>query len=400
MVHLGTGAISRRATLAEGVTCLAWAVATLYIGGQEGGVAALEEQGPARQVLALDSSLVQLATSEEVVVASTQTRAVVCHTQVRGYREVGTKARQGGQGVALLGRRLWAARPGCRLWEVEVEGGAVVSTRQYRGVLGEEARLHGWRGRKEGGGEHGFLRLQGQGSTLLTWSSSGRLYLLDVEQSGVLAWWSIHPARVATAVLEGDLVLVLDTEGGLHFFSFAPVPRCPGRLHSLTLAPLARLVARAGHLGLPGPWSELLLLNRSQVGGQERLGFMVGGQVKGLGREELGQVLATRHLMARLTDRERVAKVARLLDCVEALLARRVGGVVCNLRVRSCFIQIPLHYILSCLRVGGRGGGARGGQSVRRGGSMHQVTPYKMQEALANAFMEANNRTPFVCGMV
>ncbi len=65
-------------------------------------------------------------------VGSTQSRAVICNNAAKSYREVGSKPRQGSQGVSILGSRLWSARPGCRLWEVDTETGAVLATRQYR----------------------------------------------------------------------------------------------------------------------------------------------------------------------------------------------------------------------------------------------------------------------------
>ncbi len=63
---------------------------------------------------------------------STESRAVICNNLLKSYREVGSKPRQGSQGVTLLADRLWSARPGCRLWEVDTTTGAVLATRQYR----------------------------------------------------------------------------------------------------------------------------------------------------------------------------------------------------------------------------------------------------------------------------
>ena len=59
-------------------------------------------------------------------------RAVICNHVLKSYREVGSRLRQGGQGVSLLAGRLWAARPGSRLWEVDSQTGAALATRQYR----------------------------------------------------------------------------------------------------------------------------------------------------------------------------------------------------------------------------------------------------------------------------
>ena len=120
IVSLATAAISRRCSLTSPISCLAWGGASLCLGGEGGVVAVLGEEGAPRQILALDSCVVQVAVEGSLLVASCLTRAVVCELETRSYREVGSRLRQGGQGVALLGGRLWAARPGCRLWEVQV----------------------------------------------------------------------------------------------------------------------------------------------------------------------------------------------------------------------------------------------------------------------------------------
>ena len=253
VVSLYTGVVTRRATLGQEVTSLAWAAGALYMGGEGGRVGAVGEEGEERQVLALDSQVVQLATEGEVLVASTLTRVVVCHTGHKTFREVGSKLRQGPLGAALLGGRVWAARPGCRLWEVEVDSASVLFTRQFRAPITElpPAKLHGWPGpRPSYGGEHGFTLLRAQDGLLLTWSPSGRIYILDMEHSGILAWTSVSPSCIVEAVVEGSLVVVLDDQG---------------LLHTLTFGPLAALVTRAAELLLARPWADLLLLNRSQV---------------------------------------------------------------------------------------------------------------------------------------
>ena len=221
-------------------------------------------------MLSLDSAVVQVVGKGSNLAVSTMTRVVVADTAQRTFHEVGTKLRQGCQGVALAGGRIWAARPGCRLWEVDSVTGMVLSTRQFRPALGElpPSRLHAWRveGTREIGGEHGFgLLVAGEQGRLLTWSTSGRLYVLDTKVSGLAAWATLAPARVAGAALKGNTIALLDTNG---------------RLRSLTQGTLVQLLERAVKLDKPEVWAELLLLNRSTV--------------KGLGREDLVRVAATR----------------------------------------------------------------------------------------------------------
>ena len=298
LVDLQSGQVIRTASLNQQVTCLTWSTSTVYIGGLEGRVAvlSLSDDSPLRQVLQLDSRVVQIAAEADIMVASTLSRAVVCHLRLKTFQEVGSKARQGEQGVAFAAGRLWAARPGCRLWEVDQETAAVVSTRQFRAVLSElpASRLHGWTGQRLGyGGSHGFTKLQTTGNILMSWSPTGRLYLLDAEHSGVLAWTSLSPRTIKHAVIDGDTIAVLDTHGHLRSLSFGALPH---------------LIARAKDFHKAGPWSDLLLMNR--------------GHVRALPAEELDVVLSSRQLLGQIEDRDRAARVSRLLDCVQALLCR------------------------------------------------------------------------------
>ena len=298
LVDLQSGLVIRTTSLGQQVTCLSWAASTLYIGGSEGRVAVLDlnDDNPLRQVLQLDSRVVQVAAEADIMVASTLSRAVVCHLRSKTFQEVGSKARQGEQGVAFAAGRLWAARPGCRLWEVDQETATVVSTRQFRAVLGElpASRLHGWAGQRLGfGGTHGFTKLQTTGNILMSWSPTGRIYLIDAEHSGVLAWTSLSPSTIKHAVIDGDTIAVLDTHGQLRSIAFGSLPH---------------LITRSKDLNKAGPWSELLLMNR--------------GHVRALPSEDLDEVLASRHLLGQMEDRDRAARVSRLLDCVQALICR------------------------------------------------------------------------------
>ena len=298
LLDLQSGEVIRTCSLGQQVTCLFWSASSLYIGGSGGRVAvlSLDEDSPLRQVLQLDSQVVQITAEADLMVVSTFTRAVVCNLCLKTFQEVGSKARQGEQGVALAAGRLWAARPGCRLWEVDKETAAVVSTRQFRAVLSElpASRLHGLAGQRlSHGGSHGFTKLRACGNVLLSWSPTGRLYLLDAENSGLLAWTSFGPSTIKDAVLDGDTVAVLDTKG---------------HLRSITFGSLSHLIAKARDLNKAGPWSDLLLLNR--------------GNIRALLSEDLNVVWSSRQLLGQLEDRDRAARVSRLLDSVQALLYR------------------------------------------------------------------------------
>ena len=89
VLQLQSGQIVSKSPLNERVTSLAWSGRHLYVGGEGGCVALVdlsESNGAVRQILALDSSIVQLTTHGELLIASTLTRAVVCNTGQKTFR--------------------------------------------------------------------------------------------------------------------------------------------------------------------------------------------------------------------------------------------------------------------------------------------------------------------------
>ena len=80
------------------MTCLAWGPGGLWAGGAGGAVAVLDPGGgPARQVLSLDSRLVQLSPGSGLLAASCLTGTVICNPHHRTVRPLGRRARRGRQ---------------------------------------------------------------------------------------------------------------------------------------------------------------------------------------------------------------------------------------------------------------------------------------------------------------
>merc|ERR1712106_269519 len=152
---------------------------------------------------------------------------VVCNTGLKTFREVGSKPRQGDQGVGIVGDQIWAARPGCRIWDVDPETGSVLSTRQFRKALSELAPtpIINWNNGKYGfGGEHGFSLLKSNTNGItITHSQTGRIYLLDMKNSGIVAWTSVSPSNINKTYIQGNLAVVLDTSGVIRTISFNPL---------------------------------------------------------------------------------------------------------------------------------------------------------------------------------
>ena len=94
-VLIQEGEILSRAELGQAVTCLAWGPGGLWAGGA---VAVLDPGGgPARQVLSLDSRVVQLSPGSSLLAASCLTGAVICSPHHRTVRPLGRRARRGRQ---------------------------------------------------------------------------------------------------------------------------------------------------------------------------------------------------------------------------------------------------------------------------------------------------------------
>ena len=297
-----TGSLVYKSGLSESVSCLAWCGESLYVGGGGGCVAVVDGGGAVRQILALDSKIVQIATQDDLLVASTCTKCVICNISLKTFREVGSKPRQGEQGVAILERETWAARPGCRIWEVDQETGAVLSTRQFRKALNDLAPtpvIH-WNNGKYGfGGEHGFSLLNSNDNGItVTHSHTGRIYLLDMKNSGVLAWTSVSPSVINKTYIQGNLAVVLDTLGAIK---------------TITFSPLVDLIQASYDLEKFVLCSDILLSNRNTI--------------KSLPFSDITKILTLRDLGNNLTDKERVAKVRRLMDAMDTFVGKSLSGV-------------------------------------------------------------------------
>ena len=261
-----------------------------------------ESNGAVRQILALDSSIVQLTTHGELLIASTLTRTVVCNTVQKTFREVGSKLRQGEQGVAIVEGQIWAARPGCRIWEVDPDTGSVLSTRQFRKALSELAPtpIINWNNGKYGfGGDHGFSLLNSnENGITVTHSQSGRIYLLDMKHSGIVAWSSVSPSIINKTHIQGNLAVVLDTSGVIKTINFGP---------------LVDLLQASYELEKFNLCSDILLSNRNTI--------------KSLPYSDISKILTMRNLVTHLDDRDKVAKIKRLMDAMDTFVGKSLSRV-------------------------------------------------------------------------
>ena len=303
VLEIQSGQIVSKCPLNEQITSLAWSGRHLYAGGADGSVLLLdmwETNHAAKQILALDSSIVQLATHQELLVASTLTRAVVCNIQLKTFREVGSKLRQGKQGITGIKGKIWAARPGSRIWEVDAETGSVLSTKQFRKALNEmtPTPIVNWNTEMYGyGGEHGFsLLYPNNDEILVSHSQTGRLYFLDMKNSGLVAWTSIAPCKIVKTCFDGNMVAILDSDG---------------IVRSINFGPLMNILESSYELEKFSLCCDILLSNRSTI--------------KSLPLRDISSILKMKDMISNVTDKEKVAKVKRLMDSMDNFIRKSLS---------------------------------------------------------------------------
>ena len=209
----------------ESVTALSISrAAEVYVGGDRGCVAVFSSRArDTRQILDLAAPLVQIAVSGDTVVASSTADTVICNSRLKTFRHVGSQQRSGHHGVCLAGGQVWSSRPGARVWRVDIKTGEVLATVKYKPLLRtiNSSRIIGsassTSSTTSSTSEHSFSNLNTDSSGLtVTFSNSGNiLYILDLEQSEVIAWSPVNDIQIKEAHLEGDLVLIVGRGGEL-----------------------------------------------------------------------------------------------------------------------------------------------------------------------------------------
>ncbi|XP_050441842.1 uncharacterized protein LOC126846466 [Adelges cooleyi] len=94
-------------------------------------------QTPPYTMIQLDSKVVQMNSSDDLLVVSTLTRCYVCDIVKEQYKQIGQKPRDGDYGCCIVEwkeKKIFSARPGSRIWEVEING-TVQSTHQLKYCL-------------------------------------------------------------------------------------------------------------------------------------------------------------------------------------------------------------------------------------------------------------------------
>ena len=104
---------------------------------------------------------------------------------------------------------MWSSRPGARIWRVDISSGEVLATVKYKPLLHtfNRSQIIGCDGpisASTSSAEHSFSNLNTDTSGLtVTFNNSGNiLYILDLEQSEVIAWSPINHIQIKEALLK------------------------------------------------------------------------------------------------------------------------------------------------------------------------------------------------------
>ena len=211
----------------------------VFVGGEGGCVAVYSEHShDTRQILDLAGPVVQIEVSEDTVVVGSTAGPVICNTGEKTFRQVGSQQRTGQHGVCLTGGQVWSSRPGARVWRADINTGEVLATLKYKPLLSTVSRsqIIGCEGPLSPSSttstvEHSFSKLNTDNTSGLTvtFSTSGNiLYILDLEQSEVIAWSPINNIQIKEAHIEGDLVLIVGGGGELLSLRLGAVPQLAG----------------------------------------------------------------------------------------------------------------------------------------------------------------------------
>lgn len=199
---------------------------------------------PAYTFMKLDSAVVQISCYEEYLLISTKTRCYICDTTKEQYKQIGNQLREGFYGATFMKHenvfKIYCARPGSRLWEVD-DSGDVVSTHQFKKALAIQStavvRLEEnelilktrpcWPDQS-----FNFYYLFGfLDGFLLTFKSDG-IYIFDPCNAEVVLW-SDHCKDIVMVKSVHDIIYVWTSLGQLYSFVVTPLSKCLIQLYFL-----------------------------------------------------------------------------------------------------------------------------------------------------------------------
>lgn len=177
-------------------------------------------------MIELDSKVIQIDSSDDLLVISTLTRCYVCDMTKEQFKQIGQKPREGDYGCCIVAwdeKKIFAARPGSRIWEVELNG-IVRSTHQLKYCLAtpptlnicaqESFDLSRISGKNWSPQSLNFKKLYKIWENCLLTYTSNSIFILDMLKINVLLWCDGY-SNVQNVKYIEDTVYIWSSKGEL-----------------------------------------------------------------------------------------------------------------------------------------------------------------------------------------
>ncbi|XP_030562247.1 Hermansky-Pudlak syndrome 5 protein homolog [Drosophila novamexicana] len=212
-------------------------------------------------LLYLDAPVVQIDDFESLLLVSNSTKCILCNTEYEEYKQIGNRPRDGAFGAcffispheSLQPSRIYCARPGTRIWEVDFEG-EVVQTHQFKSALATAPAKILRPSESEAFDEEDadaleandellnyqpqqlqFAKLQRLGQNFLLAYTELGLYIFDVRHSTVVLWCNQFERIVDCRVAGADIFVFTQT-GSLYSVQLQTL-----EAHAISLMQLSKL---------------------------------------------------------------------------------------------------------------------------------------------------------------
>uniref|UniRef100_A0A8D9E1H2 Hermansky-Pudlak syndrome 5 protein homolog n=1 Tax=Cacopsylla melanoneura TaxID=428564 RepID=A0A8D9E1H2_9HEMI len=195
-------------------------------------------QVPCFTLMQLDSRIIQMSTCVDWLLVSTMTRSYLCDTVHEQYRQIGKKLRDGHYGACFVQNKIYSARPGARLWEVNTEG-RVLSTQQYKNSLNvpptplvklNQTNLSPATATDTGDKGFNFNKLGIINDKYIFTFTKDALYVFDPERLDLVLWNNdVHD--IVDVKCYQDTLYVWSSHNKVNVFTLSPLDKCLLRLY-------------------------------------------------------------------------------------------------------------------------------------------------------------------------
>ncbi|KAL1459762.1 hypothetical protein WDU94_011717 [Cyamophila willieti] len=195
-------------------------------------------QVPCFTLMQLDSRIIQMSTCVDWLLVSTMTRSYLCDTVHEQYRQIGKKLRDGHYGACFVQNKIYSARPGARLWEVNTEG-RVLSTQQYKNSLNvpptplvklNQTNLSPATATDSGDKGFNFNKLGIINDRYIFTFTKDALYVFDPERLD-LVLWNNDVRDIVDVKCYQDTLYVWSSHNKVNVFTLSPLDKCLLRLY-------------------------------------------------------------------------------------------------------------------------------------------------------------------------